>query len=176
MDARLRNSLHRAQLAGAAPASSLSEEIPRLLYVQFLAQDDYQNFTFLFRLRQPRNNCGNFIEYLNPALHLTAIFRALHGFISNEAEFRLAVSNILKKNHVVHIVYGLMFYSVLRRLNPVSLRRFAYVAVSRASQDAMLFTDNAAQLGPQLAVETSKTAVLDAEQVTSIANAVGMSR
>jgi hypothetical protein len=44
------------------------------------------------------------------------------------------------------------------------------------SQDAMLFTDNAAQLGPQLAVETSKTAVLDAEQVTSIANAVGMSR
>jgi hypothetical protein len=40
----------------------------------------------------------------------------------------------------------------------------------------MLFTDNAAQLGPQLAVETSKTAVLDAEQVTSIANAVGMSR
>jgi hypothetical protein len=62
------------------------------------------------------------------------------------------------------------------RLNPVSLRRFAYVAVSRASQDAMLFTDNAAQLGPQLAVETSKTAVLGAEQVTSIANAVGMSR
>ena len=52
----------------------------------------------------------------------------------------------------------------------------AYVAVSRASQDAMLFTDNAAQLGPQLAVETSKTAVSDAEQVTSIANAVGMSR
>jgi hypothetical protein len=40
----------------------------------------------------------------------------------------------------------------------------------------MLFTDNATQLGPQLAVETSKTAVLDAEQVTSIANAVGTSR
>jgi len=87
------------------------------------------------------------------------------SFISNEGEFRLAVSNILKKNHVVHIVYGLMFYSVLRRLNPVSLRRFAYVAVSRASQDAMLFTDNAAQLGPQLAVETSKTAVLDADKL-----------
>ena len=59
--------------------------------------------------------------------------------------------------------YGLMFYPIVRRLNLVSLRRFAYVAVSRASQDAMLFTDNAAQLGPQLAVETSKTAVLDAE-------------
>jgi hypothetical protein len=107
---------------------------------------------------------------------LTALHCVRHGFISNEGEFRLAVSNILKKNHVVHIVYGLMFYSVLRRLNPVSLRRFAYVAVSCASQDAMLLTENAAQLGPQLAVETSRTAVLDAEQVTSIANAVGMSR
>ena len=31
MDARPRNALHRAQLAGAAPASSLSKEIPRLL-------------------------------------------------------------------------------------------------------------------------------------------------
>jgi hypothetical protein len=135
-----------------------------------------QNFSFLFLVRHPRNHRSNLIEYLGPALHLTAIFRALHGFISNEGKFRLAVSNVLKKNHVVHIVYGLMFYSVLRRLNPVSLRRFAYVAVSRASQDTILFTDNAAQLGPQLAVETSKTAVLDAEQVTSIANAVGMSR
>jgi hypothetical protein len=36
----------------------------------------------------------------------------------------------------------------------------------------MQFADHAAQLGPQLTVETSKTAVLDAEQVTSIANAV----
>jgi hypothetical protein len=107
---------------------------------------------------------------------LPAAFCVLHGFISNEGEFRLAVSKILKNNHVVRIVYGLMFYSIVRRLNLVSLRRFAYVAVSRASEDAMLFTDNAALLGPQLAVETSKTAVLDAEQVTSIANAVGMSR
>jgi hypothetical protein len=103
-------------------------------------------------------------------------FRALQGFTSNEGEFRLAVSKVLKDGHVVRTVYGLMFYSVLRRLNPLSLRRFAYVAESRASQDAMLFTDNAAQLGPQLAVETSKTVVLDAKQVTSIANAVGMSR
>ena len=55
-----------------------------------------QNFNFLFRQRQLRNNRGNFIEYLEPALHLTAIFRALHGFISNEGEFRLAVSEILK--------------------------------------------------------------------------------
>jgi hypothetical protein len=62
-------------------------------------------------MRQLRNNCGNFIEYLDPALHLTAIFRALHGIISNEGEFRLAVSEILKEGHVVGTVYGLMFYS-----------------------------------------------------------------
>jgi hypothetical protein len=96
-----------------------------------LAHDDHQSFSFLFRLRQPRNNYSKFIEHLLRTLQLTALHCVLHGFISNEGEFRLAVSNILKKNHVVHIVYGLMFYSVLRRLNPVSLRRLAYVAVSR---------------------------------------------
>jgi hypothetical protein len=31
---------------------------------------------------------------------------------------RLAVSNILKKNHVVHIVYGLMFYCAGSTLVP----------------------------------------------------------
>ena len=41
---------------------------PRLLYVQYLAHDDHENFNLLFRLRQPGNNCGNFIEYLVPAL------------------------------------------------------------------------------------------------------------
>jgi hypothetical protein len=65
----------------------------------------------LFRLRQTLNNCGKLIEYLVPALELTAIFRALHGFISNEGEFRLAVSQVLKDGHVVRTLYGLMFYS-----------------------------------------------------------------
>jgi hypothetical protein len=40
----------------------------RLLYVQYLAHADHQNFNFLFRLREPGNNCVNFIEYLVPAL------------------------------------------------------------------------------------------------------------
>ncbi len=77
----------------------------------YLAQDDRQNFNFLLRLHQLRKNCGNFIEYLVPALQLTAVFRALHGFISNVGEFRLAVSEILKEGHVVRTVDGLMFYS-----------------------------------------------------------------
>ena len=38
----------------------------RLLYVQYLAHDDHQNLNFLPRLREPGNNCVNFIEYLVP--------------------------------------------------------------------------------------------------------------
>jgi hypothetical protein len=107
---------------------------------------------------------------------LPAVLCVFHAFIANHGEFRLAVPKILKNNHVARIVYGLMFDSILRRLNPVSLRRFAYVAVSLSSQDAMLFTDNAAQLGPQPPSKRPKLLSLDAEQATSIANAVGMSR
>src|ERR1700751_3365083 len=73
--------------------------------------DDRQKVNFLFRLYQPRNNRSKFIEYLVPALHLTAIFRALPGFISNEGKFRLAGSEILKDGPVVRTVYSLMFYS-----------------------------------------------------------------
>ena len=72
---------------------------------------DRQNVSFLFLLRQPGNNLSNFIEYLLPALELTALSRALHGFISSVGEFRLAVSEVLKDGHVERTVDGLMFYS-----------------------------------------------------------------
>jgi hypothetical protein len=65
----------------------------------------------LFRLRQLRNHRGNFIEYLVPALKLTAISRAFHRFVSDQGEFRLAVSEILKDSHVVCAVYRFVFYS-----------------------------------------------------------------
>src|SRR5262249_52531354 len=81
-----------------------------------------RSFSFLFRLHQPLNNCGNLIEYLLPAFHLAALACALQGFISNEGEFRLAVSQILKEGHVVRTLDGLMFYSQLRRINLVPLR------------------------------------------------------
>jgi conjugative relaxase-like TrwC/TraI family protein len=38
--------------------------------------------------------------------------------------------------------------------------RFAYVSVSRASQDAQIFTNNLAQLAPQLSTDISKTSAL----------------
>jgi hypothetical protein len=40
----------------------------RLLSAQYLAHDDHQNVDFLFRLPEPRNHYGKFIEYLVPAL------------------------------------------------------------------------------------------------------------
>ena len=51
------------------------------------------------------------VEYLVPALELPAILYALHGFISNEGKLRLAISEILKKSHVVSTLDGLMFYA-----------------------------------------------------------------
>ena len=81
----------------------------------------HKNFNFLVRSRQLRNNRSNFIEYLVPALQLTALFCVLHSFISNEGEFRPTVSKILNSNHVVRTVYDFMFYSMMRGLNLVSL-------------------------------------------------------
>jgi hypothetical protein len=42
---------------------------------------------------------------------LTAVFRALQGFISNEGEFRLAVAEFLKEGHVLRTLDSLMFDS-----------------------------------------------------------------
>ena len=42
--------------------------------------------------------------------------------LPNKGEFRLAVSKILKGNYVVRIGYGLMFYSILRSVDLVSIR------------------------------------------------------
>ena len=39
--------------------------------------------------------------------------------------------------------------------------RFAYVSISRASREVMLFTDNAAKLGPQLSMDSSKTSAME---------------
>lgn len=103
---------HSVKFPGVAiPLAGIAGMDLRLLCLDYLADDDRQKVNFLFRLYQPRNNRSKFIEYLVPALHLTAIFRALHGFISNEGKFRLAVSEILKDGHVVRTVYSLMFYS-----------------------------------------------------------------
>jgi ATP-dependent exoDNAse (exonuclease V) alpha subunit len=52
--------------------------------------------------------------------------------------------------------------------------RFAYVSVSRASQDAQIFTNNLAQLAPQLSTDISKTSAIKVAQSATIAQGIGM--
>jgi len=52
--------------------------------------------------------------------------------------------------------------------------RFAYVSVSRASHDAVVFTDDVAKLVPQLGADVSKTSALEINQSSSIAQGIGL--
>jgi len=52
--------------------------------------------------------------------------------------------------------------------------RFAYVSVSRTSHDAVLFTDDVAKLGPQLAADVSKTSALEISQASSSTQGIGL--
>ncbi|HEY4046368.1 MAG TPA: AAA family ATPase, partial [Acidobacteriaceae bacterium] len=52
--------------------------------------------------------------------------------------------------------------------------RFGYVAISRASQEATLFTDNLGRLNPQLSAEVSKTAALEINQAPPTAQQLSM--
>jgi conjugative relaxase-like TrwC/TraI family protein len=52
--------------------------------------------------------------------------------------------------------------------------RFAYVSVSRASHDAQIFTNNLAQLAPQLSTDISKTTALKVAQSAAAVQGIGM--
>jgi len=51
--------------------------------------------------------------------------------------------------------------------------RFAYVSVSRASHDVLVFTDDVAKLGPQVGADVSKTSALEINQASSFAQGIG---
>ena len=52
--------------------------------------------------------------------------------------------------------------------------RFGYVSISRASHQAMLFTDDMAKLAPQLGADVSKTSALDLNPSPSVAQELGI--
>ena len=52
--------------------------------------------------------------------------------------------------------------------------RFAYVSLSRASHQAMLFTDDKAKLAPQLGADVSKTSALEINPAPSVAVTQGL--
>jgi conjugative relaxase-like TrwC/TraI family protein len=51
--------------------------------------------------------------------------------------------------------------------------RFAYVSISRASHQAMLFTNDMEKLGPQLGADVSKTSALEISQGSSVGLGIG---
>jgi hypothetical protein len=52
--------------------------------------------------------------------------------------------------------------------------RLGYVSISRASQEATLFTDDITKLGPQLTVDVSKTSALEFGHVQSVSKGIGL--
>jgi len=59
--------------------------------------------------------------------------------------------------------------------NPVTINtRFAYVSVSRASQDVQIFTNNLAQLAPQLSSDISKTSAIKIGQSALLAPEIAL--
>jgi conjugative relaxase-like TrwC/TraI family protein len=52
--------------------------------------------------------------------------------------------------------------------------RFGYVAVSRASHEATLFTDNMTKLSPQLGTDVSKSSALEISQSQSVSQSIAM--
>jgi len=52
--------------------------------------------------------------------------------------------------------------------------RFGYVAVSRASHEATLFTDDMTKLSPQLSADVSKSSALEISRAPSICQSLGM--
>jgi Flp pilus assembly CpaF family ATPase len=52
--------------------------------------------------------------------------------------------------------------------------RFGYVSISRASHEAMLFTDDMTKLTPQLSTDVSKTSALGMDQGTSLLHGMGI--
>jgi conjugative relaxase-like TrwC/TraI family protein len=52
--------------------------------------------------------------------------------------------------------------------------RFGYVSISRASQEATLFTDDMNKLTPQLSADVSKTSALEINQPASVSQEIGI--
>jgi ATP-dependent exoDNAse (exonuclease V) alpha subunit len=52
--------------------------------------------------------------------------------------------------------------------------RFAYVSISRASQEATLFTDDITKLNSQLGTDISKTSAIEVNQASLIERTIGI--
>jgi hypothetical protein len=61
------------------------------------------------------------------------------------------------------------------RVHPDLLNsRFGYVSISRASHEAIVFTNNMANLNPQLSSDVSKTSAMQIAQTSSTSQGIVM--
>ncbi len=72
-------------------------------------------------MRQFRENCGKLIKHLVPALELTTLFCVFHGLVSDEGQFPPAITKVFNRDHVIGDIDGFVFYSIVLRLNFVSI-------------------------------------------------------
>jgi conjugative relaxase-like TrwC/TraI family protein len=117
------------------------------------------------------------IEAVSPDGHLTARLDN-----NRRIEFDAGEHRHFDHGYAVtsHSSQGLTAERVLvnadTRVHPDLLNsRFGYVAISRASNEATLFTDDIAKLNPQLSGDVSKTSALEVGQPTSIMQGISVS-
>ena len=118
-----------------------------------------------------------------------AIIQAIHpdGRLSNpprqqsQIEFNASEHRHFDHGYAVtsHSSQGLTAERVLvhadTKVHPDLLNpRFGYVAISRASHEATLFTDDAAKLARQLGADVSKTSALEIGQASSVGQRIGL--
>jgi conjugative relaxase-like TrwC/TraI family protein len=110
------------------------------------------------------------VEAVSPDGHITARFDN-----NRRIEFDAGEHRHFDHGYAVtsHSSQGLTAERVLvnadTRVHPDLLNsRFGYVAISRASNEATLFTDDIAKLSPQLSGDVSKTSALEVIQPTSM--------
>jgi hypothetical protein len=116
------------------------------------------------------------IESIGPDGHISA--RLDNG---RQIEFDATVHRHFDHGYAVtsHSAQGLTAERVLVNadtgVHPDLLSsRFGYVAVSRASHEAAVFTDDANRLGDRLGTEVSKTAALESTHSESVGHGLGM--
>ena len=116
------------------------------------------------------------IESIRPDGHISA--RLDNG---REIEFDATVHRHFDHGYAVtsHSAQGLTAERVLvnadTEVHPDLLSsRFGYVAISRASHEATVFTDDANRLGHRLGTEVSKTAALESTHSVYVGHGIGM--
>ena len=119
---------------------------------------------WLRQMRRPITLC--FVLVIFPALALAQSGSSFDtGFTAIQT---LVTGTVAKVASLIAIVVG--GYQFAHREPGSKRSRFGYVAVSRASHEATIFTDDVMRLGQRLSSEVSKTSALEIDHVSLARN------